>query len=161
MLSHFSHVWLFCNPMHCSPPGSSVHGIFQTRILEWVAMPSSRGSSWPSDQTHVSCGSCIAGGFFTTVPLGKPWPDIYVFPNKGFAFANKSIPLIFSSAHCCLWKKASPVSSAFTYPFHLMVVYLEERPCIRIYAMIEEKLLWGSWLRKNEIPYLASVSMIS
>ena len=49
------------NPVDCSPPGSSVHG---TRILEWVAMPSSRGSSQPRDQTCVSCASCIAGEFF-------------------------------------------------------------------------------------------------
>ena len=41
-----------CDPMNCSPPGSSVHGISQARILEWVAMPSSRGSSRPSDQTE-------------------------------------------------------------------------------------------------------------
>ena len=40
-----------CNPMDCSPPGSSVHGIFWTRILEWVAIPFSRGSSWPKDRT--------------------------------------------------------------------------------------------------------------
>ena len=53
MLSHFCHVWL-CDPMDCSPPGSSVHGILQTRILEWVAIPFSRGSSWPRDQTHLS-----------------------------------------------------------------------------------------------------------
>ena len=39
----------------CSPSGSSVHGIFQARILEWVAIPFSRGSSWPSDWTCVSC----------------------------------------------------------------------------------------------------------
>ena len=51
-----------CNPMVCSPPGSSVHGIFQARILEWVAMPSARGSSPPRDWTWVSC---IAGKFFT------------------------------------------------------------------------------------------------
>ena len=51
-----------CDPMDCSPPGSSVHGILQARILEWVAMPSSRGSSRPRDRTRVSC---IAGGFFT------------------------------------------------------------------------------------------------
>ena len=38
-----------CNPMECSPPGSSVHGILQTRLVEWVAMPSSRGSSRPRD----------------------------------------------------------------------------------------------------------------
>ena len=49
-----------CDPMDCSPPGSSVHGILQARILEWVAMSSSRGSSQPRDQTQVSL---IAGGF--------------------------------------------------------------------------------------------------
>ena len=42
-----------CDPMDCSPPGSSVHGILQARILEWITMPSSRGSSWPRDRTHV------------------------------------------------------------------------------------------------------------
>ena len=45
--------------MDCSPPGFSVHGISQARILEWVAMPSSRGSSQPRDQTHISYVSCI------------------------------------------------------------------------------------------------------
>ena len=54
-----------CDSMDCSPPGSSVHGIFQARILEWVATPFSQGSSWPRDWTHVSCVSCIAGRFFT------------------------------------------------------------------------------------------------
>ena len=43
-----------CDPMDCSPPGSSVRGILQTRILEWVAISSSRESSQPGDQTHVS-----------------------------------------------------------------------------------------------------------
>ena len=42
-----------CNPMDCNPPGSSVHGIFQARILEWVAISSSRGSSPPRNRTHV------------------------------------------------------------------------------------------------------------
>ena len=45
--------------MDCGPPGSSVHGILQTRILEWVAVPSSRGSSWPRDGTCFSYNSCI------------------------------------------------------------------------------------------------------
>ena len=48
-----------CSPMDCSPLGSSVYGIFQARILEWVAVPSSRGSSQPSDRTLVSYISCI------------------------------------------------------------------------------------------------------
>ena len=50
-----------CDCMNCSPPGSSVHGILQARILEWVNIPFSRGSSWPGKQTRVSC---IAGEFF-------------------------------------------------------------------------------------------------
>ena len=44
-----------CDPMDCSPPGFSVQGISQVRILIWVAVSSSRASSWPRDQTHVSC----------------------------------------------------------------------------------------------------------
>ena len=48
--SRFSLVRLFCNPMDCSLPGSSVHGILQARILEWVAMLSSRGSSWSRER---------------------------------------------------------------------------------------------------------------
>ena len=50
------------DPMHCSPPGSSIHGISQARTLEFVAIPFARGSSRPRDRT---CISCIAGGFFT------------------------------------------------------------------------------------------------
>ena len=50
-----------CNPLDSSPPGSSVHGIFQTRILAWVVISFFRGSSWPRDQT---CVSCIADRFF-------------------------------------------------------------------------------------------------
>ena len=60
------------DPMDCSPPGSSVHGILQARILEWVAMPSSRGSSPPRDRTCIYFGSCVAASFFTTEPPGKP-----------------------------------------------------------------------------------------
>ena len=54
--------WTLYESMDCSPPGSSVHGILQARILAWVARPFSRGSSRPRDQTQVSR---IAGGFFT------------------------------------------------------------------------------------------------
>ena len=43
-----------CDPMDCSPPGSAVHGILQAKILEWVAIPFCRGSSWPMDLIHVS-----------------------------------------------------------------------------------------------------------
>ena len=61
--------------MDCSPPGSSVHGIFQARILEWVAMTSSRGSSQPRGWTCTSYVSCTGRWFFFFFPLvppGKP-----------------------------------------------------------------------------------------
>ena len=58
-----------CNAMDYSLPGSSVHGILQARKLDRVAMPSSRGSSWPRDWIRISC---IADRFFTAEPLGKP-----------------------------------------------------------------------------------------
>ena len=68
VLSHFGHVRL-CDPMDCSLPGSSVHGTLQARILEWVAMSSSRRSFWFRDQT---CVYCTAGRFFTIESLRKP-----------------------------------------------------------------------------------------
>ena len=52
---------LFYNPINCSPPGSSVHGISQERILDWVAISFSRGSAGPRDQTRISCISCFGG----------------------------------------------------------------------------------------------------
>ena len=63
-----------CDPMDCSRPGSSVLGISQARILEWVAISFSRGSSWPRDWT---CVSCLAGKFFTTEPQGKILSSLY------------------------------------------------------------------------------------
>ena len=61
-----------CDPMDCSPPGSSVPGILQARIVEQVAVFSSRRFSPTRDRTPVSFLSCSAGGFFTTEPSGKP-----------------------------------------------------------------------------------------
>ena len=50
---------IFCDPMDCSPPSSSVHEILLARILEWLAISSSKGSSQPRDWTHISCVSYI------------------------------------------------------------------------------------------------------
>ena len=62
-----------CGPVDCSPPGSSVHGLLQARRLEWVAMPSSRGSSWSRDGNWASC---TAGGRFATQPA------VHIIPEK-------------------------------------------------------------------------------
>ena len=67
-----------CDPMDCSPPGSSVHEIFQGRIMEWVAISFSRGSSWPRDQTWVSC---TTSRFFTTQATREAQISLYYFPN--------------------------------------------------------------------------------
>ena len=61
------------DPMDYSPPGFSVHGIFQTRILEWAAMPSFRGSSWPREWTHVSCLQHWQADSLPLVPCGWVW----------------------------------------------------------------------------------------
>ena len=59
--------------MDCSPPGYSVHGILQARILEWVAISSSRGSTWPRDlRTPESYVSCTGRRCLPLVPAGKP-----------------------------------------------------------------------------------------
>ena len=64
MLSCFSPVKLFATLWTVTCQAPLVHGILQARILVWVAVPSSRVSSWPRNQTYVSCVSCIAGRFF-------------------------------------------------------------------------------------------------
>ena len=61
-----------CDLMDCSPPGSSVHGIFQARILECTAISDSRGSSWPRDQTCISCVSCSGMWVFMLIHMGSP-----------------------------------------------------------------------------------------
>ena len=69
------------DPMDYSPPGSSLYRILQARILEWVAMPSSRGSSWPRYRTPVSYVPCMAGGFSTTNATWEA-PRLIVFKYK-------------------------------------------------------------------------------
>ena len=69
-----------CDPMDCSCPGCSVQGIFQAKILEWVAMASSRGSSRPGDGTTASYVSCIGRWvLYHEQHLGSPI-NIYITP---------------------------------------------------------------------------------
>ena len=75
----------------CSPPGSCVHGIFQARLLEWVAIPFSRGSFLPRDQTQVSC---IAGRFFSV--WTSMFTIIHIFAWWISLWYNAARPLISS-----------------------------------------------------------------
>ena len=101
-----------CEPMDHSPPGSSVHGIIQARILEWVAMPFSRGSSLPKDRTCVSYVSCIsrqilyhlgAQDVLIYVRAGESGQDVEVldsaFPLTSKVWLGKSNNLLVS-----VWK---------------------------------------------------------
>ena len=77
-----------CDPMDCSPPGSSVHGIFQARIMEWVAISSSGGSSWPREGTCVSWLLCFGRQILYLSHLGS---HVYMYQNSDFFFLSLSL----------------------------------------------------------------------
>ena len=67
-----------CDPMDCSSPGSSVHGILQAKILKWVAIPFSKGSSQPRDRTQVSC---VEADSLPAEPLERSLHSVYICHN--------------------------------------------------------------------------------
>ena len=73
-----------CDTVDCSPAGSSIHGILQARILEWVAISFSRGSSLPRDWTQISH---IAGRFFSSWAKGSPKDLLAISPDLALPFA--------------------------------------------------------------------------
>ena len=75
-----SWVQLFCDPMDCSPPSSSVHRVSQARILEWIAISFSVGSSWPRDQTRVSYICRRIFYHWATREAPDMWIDTYKYP---------------------------------------------------------------------------------
>ena len=79
------------NPMNGSAPGSFVHGILKARILKWVAIPSSRGSSQPRDRTHISQISCWQAGSLPLAPTGKP--EFLNIPYKILLYSYPPIPM--------------------------------------------------------------------
>ena len=105
--------------MDCSPPGVSVPGISWARILEWIALSFSRGSSQPRGQTHISC---LAVRFFTTEPPGNPKLE-----NAGLDPAT----LHMQSDCCAIWA-SSPVPSHIIQQFHCWV-YIWRKHWIKSY----------------------------
>ena len=81
--SLLSHVWLFCDPMDCSPPGFSVHGISQARILEWVAISFYRGYYRPRDRI---CISCIGWQILNPCTTREIWKSCWVSSNSLSSF---------------------------------------------------------------------------
>ena len=116
-----------CNPMDYSLPGSSVHGMSQARILEWVAIPFSRGSSQPRGWTWVSC---IAGWFFTiwashgqrSLVGYSPWGH-----RVGHDWAILTF-ILFHRAHCKTEPLYSPFSRNFQMAFKSRLLLLQRLP---------------------------------
>ena len=117
-----------CDPLDCSPPGSSVHGIFQIRLLEWVAISFSGGSSEPRDWP---CISCMKGGLFTHWAIGEAscghWPFVY---------------------H--LWRNICQVFGPFIWVVCFVVLSLRTSLYIQ-----DVNLLSGLWFADFPIPWVA------
>ena len=109
VLSRFSRVRLFAT-MDCSPPGSSVQGILQARILEWVAISSSRRSSQPRDRAHISDLSCT--GRWVLYCLGHPEKN--VAGGKGAQRGGVS----------CGWSNSVAESSTGSFPYRSQGVHM-------------------------------------
>ena len=119
-----------CDRMAHSPPGSSVHGIVQARILECVALPFSRRSSQPRDGTQVSC---IAGGFFTVWAI-YVWIAVYFYLQQWYSDAAKAVASHFfpswslvliahpscdrDQKHCCYEHLGGVIVSMWNDPRH-------------------------------------------
>ena len=118
--------------MRCSLPDSSVHGILQARILEWVAMTSSRGSSWPRDRTWVSR---TAGEIFTTEPLGKtllsPQVPLILFSQSDKNMVSRSwrsecsVPLLYFYLDFFFLSFYCPYSAQFGFYCCLFLLSLD------------------------------------
>ena len=111
-----------CSHMDCSPPGSSVRGISQARILDWVAMSSCRGSSWPRNWT---CVSCTAGRFFATELPGKPWLSI------GFLKQTKGTYLYLNSQKINFKFNASFLEQTMKAKSEIDIIGVQSLRCVQ------------------------------
>ena len=137
-----SHVWL-CNPMDCSPPGSSVHGILQARILEWVATSYSRESSQPREWT---CISCLAGRFFTVEPPRKPHLEAHYSPKQP---ADHSVHLrtpmlaVALLKFPCEWLPGTMTCQHLTKPHNGYLI--SHQSCVMPISFFARGLCIGKW----------------
>ena len=121
MCKSLSHVWLFATPW--SPPGSSVHGVFPARTLEWVAISSSKESSLPKDQTSISWVSAIAWRFFSTEPYkvhGPSEPDLTICLYE-YMCASLHIQSSFLKIECSLLSVERNSQNRVSYIWHFQI----------------------------------------
>ena len=143
LLSHFSHIQLWATLWTVTPQAPVSMGILQARILEWVAMPYSRGSSWLMDQTH--CLLCLLHwqeGSLALVPPEKPsldsiWYQIFTLPLGDW---RVFFPWI-CSAHlyqiCCL----------ITVRNYMSIMYNSSLSFHQFYTVLIQLVLFLSWIQ--------------
>ena len=110
-----------CHPVDCSPPGSSVYRIFQARIVEWIAISFSKGSSRPRNQTKVSC---VAGRFFTYWERREAWYIAYLFTMTYIIGNILSVFLWYNQLSMMYFSYYILVSSVCWYPLKNLCIIL-------------------------------------
>ena len=116
-----------CDSMDCTPPGSSVCGISQARILEWVAIPFSRGSPWPSDRTQVSR---IAGRFFTVWASREALKrHVHILETVSVTLFGKSIPANVIQLRIWRWDHQDYLGGPQFKAKHLYKRHRGRQPC--------------------------------
>ena len=144
--------------MDCGLPGSSVHGVLQLRILEWVAISFSRGSSWSRDQVRVSC---IEAGSLPTELQGKPkvypcccrWKDFILFFNSWIIF-------------CCVY--TLHLLYPFIYPWSLRFLPCQRQrgsfsslSCEKLVGFLEVKSTWRWGCAKTMAPGVSLLTSLT
>ena len=112
-----------CDPTDSSLSGFSIHGILQARILEWVAMPSSRGCSWLRDWTHVSCDSWVAGGCRQILYHWATWEAVWYIVSAKYMLIT-SLPFWNCSQFVFTWKHSHHISVAHDLTHSLVIPIL-------------------------------------
>ena len=138
-----------CDPVDCSLPGSSVHGIFQARILEWVAFSSSRGSSWSRDWTHISWSPALQGNSLPTETSGKP---LFRIPchqiMMQFLWHNNTLSFLKIENICKCSGKNKKSLSVFLLPSNVISIFIDDQLVVW-YEFLQILSIWISlWMNK-------------
>ena len=129
-----------CNPLDCSPPGSSLHGILQARILEWVAISFSRGSSVTRDWTGISCNFCLHR--LILLPLSHVYIPSLLSLLLPISYMPSLPPLLFlecSSPNQPKWSALPTKPQILLHPFHLPFIFA------RLILSHSSAHIWSFW----------------
>ena len=128
-----------CNSMNCSLPGSSIHGILQARILEWVATPCSRGSSQPRDWTQVSW---IAGRFFYCLRHREDQYTLYMY---NIIYNNIFLLLIIQILILQDFGSTFPSDSPWIF-WVIIKIFQEREESVMFHGLLIKPLKFHDWL---------------